>query len=256
MVAATGLLVCAGLMIAGLYFADQREHQRQERERAEQVASCEREGEAIAEEWNELDAGELEQVFLATKHPYAQSVWQHTQPWLDGFAREWSAVRAQTCVEATVELTRSADSQQAVNDCLDEAKIAFVGVRDVLSGLGSEDAQMVTGAVTTAARLPQPSSCTNPSLLRQLRRAPPELRDNIDNLRVRLERARARSLAGDYDGALAEAEAVLAEAETSSFSPLSSQAGTLISYVQVPTWRVRSGQARGRASRVDRGRGR
>jgi tetratricopeptide (TPR) repeat protein len=183
-------------------------------------------------DWTELDALEIEQAFLATKHPFAQSVWQHTRPWLDGFAREWSAVRTQTCVEATVEQARDLDSQAAVNECLDEARVAFVGVLDVLSGLAAEDAHMVTSATVTAARLAQPSSCTNPSLLRQLRRPPAELRDKITDLRVRLERARARSYAGDHERALGEAEATLAEAEALAWSPMIIQADLLIALLR------------------------
>jgi tetratricopeptide (TPR) repeat protein/predicted Ser/Thr protein kinase len=225
---AAGLLVCACLAVAGLYFADQRERERLASERAEQLSSCEREGEEIVADWTELDAREIEQAFLTTKHPFAQSAWQHTRPWLDGFAREWSAVRARTCVEATVEHVRSEDSQASVNDCLDEARIAFVGVLDVLSGLAPEDAAMVTNATTVAARLPQPSSCTNPSLLRQLRRPPAELRDKITDLRVSLERARARSYAGDHARGLAEAQAALAEAEALAWSPMIIEAGSLV----------------------------
>jgi tetratricopeptide (TPR) repeat protein/predicted Ser/Thr protein kinase len=230
--AGVGLLVCACSAVVGLYFADQRERERLARERAEQIASCEQEGEAIAADWNELDAREIEQAFLATKHPFAESVWQHTRPWLDRFAREWSAVRAQTCVEATVEHVLDADSQAAVNDCLDEARIAFVGVLDVLSGLAAEDAHMVTSATGTAARLAQPSSCTNPSLLRQLRRPPAELRDKITDLRVRLERARARNYAGDHARALGEAQSALAEAEALAWSPMITQAGMLVASLQ------------------------
>jgi tetratricopeptide (TPR) repeat protein/predicted Ser/Thr protein kinase len=230
--AAAGLLVCACSALAGLYFADERERERLASERAEQLSSCAREGEEIVADWTELDALEIEQAFLTTKHPFAESAWQHTRPWLDGFAREWSVVRARTCVEATVEHVRSADSQASVNDCLDEARIAFVGVLDVLSGLAAEDAQMVTNATMAAARLPQPSNCTNPSLLRQLRRPPAELRDEITDLRVRLERARARSYAGDHTRGLAEAEAALAEAEALAWSPMTTQAGSLVALLQ------------------------
>jgi serine/threonine protein kinase/tetratricopeptide (TPR) repeat protein len=232
-VAATvGLLACACSAIAGLHFAGQRERERLAHARDEQISSCARDGEAIAVDWNELDAGEIEQVFLTTQHPFAQSIWQHTRPWLDGFASEWSAVRAQTCVETTVEHVRGADSQAAVNDCLDEARIAFVGLLDVLSGLAADDAHMVTSATAAAARLPQPSTCTNPSLLRQLRRPPDELRDKITELRVRLERARARSYAGDLERALAEAQAALTEAEALAWSPIIAQAGSLIAALQ------------------------
>jgi tetratricopeptide (TPR) repeat protein/predicted Ser/Thr protein kinase len=227
-IAGVGLLVCAGSAVAALYIADQREHERLARERDEQIGSCELESQVIAEDWNELDAREIEQAFLATKHPFAGSVWQHTRPWLDGFAREWSAVRAQTCVEATVDHVRSEDSQAAVNDCLDEARLGFVGMLDVLSSLAAEDAHMVTSATVTAARLQQPSICTNPSVLRQLRRPPDELRDTIADLRVRLERARARSYAGDHVRGLAEAQSALTEADALAWSPLIIQAESLV----------------------------
>jgi tetratricopeptide (TPR) repeat protein/predicted Ser/Thr protein kinase len=229
---AVGLFACAAAIVVGIQFAEQRELERLDRERTDQIAACAQEGEAIVGDWNDDVAAEIERAFLATSHPFAESAWQHTRPWLDDYARGWSSVRTQTCTETIVDHTRSADSQAAVADCLDEGRLAFVSVLDVLSGLTNEDAQMVTSATLTVARLSPPSNCTNESLLRHLQRPPAELRETILELRTRLERARARSYAGDHKRALAEAQAVLTEADALAWSPLRVQAGTLIGLLQ------------------------
>jgi tetratricopeptide (TPR) repeat protein/predicted Ser/Thr protein kinase len=226
--ATVGLLACAAAIVVGIVVADQRERDRLDRERADQLAACARDGEAILADWNEETARGIEQAFLATSHPFAQSAWQHTQPWLENYARAWADVHTQTCVETTIDRSRSADSQAAVADCLDEGRLAFVGVLDVLSGLAAEHAQVVTSATLTASRLPAPANCTDESLLRHLRRPPAELRETIVELRTRLERARARSYAGDHTRALDEAQAVLTEAQTLAWSPLLVQTGSLV----------------------------
>ncbi|HLT37033.1 MAG TPA: serine/threonine-protein kinase [Enhygromyxa sp.] len=227
-----GLLSCAGLAAAGLHLANQRERDRLDQERADQIASCSAEGEAIAADWNDERSVELAQAFARTGHPFATSAWQHTRPWLDRYASEWSVLRTQICVEATVERSRSAESQATVNDCLDEGRLAFVGMLDVLSDLAAEDAQMVSSATAAAAQLSSPTSCSDESLLRHHRRPPPELRDKITELRTRLERARARSYANDNERARDEAQAVLAEATAIAWSPLLVQAGTLVAFLQ------------------------
>src|SRR5690606_36020580 len=130
-------------------------------ERADQIASCSAEGEAIAADWNDERSVELAQAFARTGHPFATSAWQHTRPWLDRYASEWSVLRTPICVEATVERSRSAESQATVNDCLDEGRLAFVGMLDVLSDLAAEDAQMVSSATAAAAQLSSPTSCSD-----------------------------------------------------------------------------------------------
>ncbi|HVI00294.1 MAG TPA: serine/threonine-protein kinase [Enhygromyxa sp.] len=229
---AAGVLVSACLAAAAVQGIEQRQRERSELARAEQLAACELEGQQITDDWNDVVAQRIEQTFLRTSHPFASAAWQHTRPWLDDYAREWSALRTQACVDASVDHSRSDDSHARTIDCLDEGRIAFVGVLDVLSGLTADDAQMVTSATLTAARLSPPASCSNQSLLRQLRRPPAELRDTIAQLRARLERARARSYAGDHARALVEAQAVLDEADALAWTPLLVQAGTMVAFTQ------------------------
>jgi tetratricopeptide (TPR) repeat protein len=230
---AVGLLALGIAGVAGVYMAEQRERERAERERAEQIAACEREGQAIMQDWNEELATAIEQAFLATTSDFASSAWQHARPWFDGYAGEWAAVRTQICVETTVDSTRSEDSQALAVDCLDEGRMYFVGVLETLTHLGPDDASMVPSATSTASRLSPPSFCTNEALLRHRRLTPSELRDELTELRLRLERARARTYLGDHARAVVEAQAVLDEANELSWSPLAVRAGAAVSTLQI-----------------------
>jgi tetratricopeptide (TPR) repeat protein/predicted Ser/Thr protein kinase len=230
---AVGLLALGIVGVAGVAVAEQRERDRADQQRAEQIAACEREGQAIAQDWNQEVATAIEQSFLATNSNFASSAWQNTRPWFEDFAREWSAVRTQICVETTVEVTRSEDSQALAVDCLDESRMYFVGVLEMLSHLGPNDTSKITTTTTTAARLHPPSVCTNEVLLQHRQLTPIDLRDELNDLRLRLERARARTFLGDDEGALREAQAVIVAANQLGWSPLIVRAGHTASSIQL-----------------------
>jgi tetratricopeptide (TPR) repeat protein/predicted Ser/Thr protein kinase len=229
---AVALLALGVAGVAGVVVAEQRERDRAEQQRAEQLAACEHEGQAIAQDWNEARAIAIEQAFLATHSNFASSAWQRTRPWFEGYAREWSAVRTQICVETTVDGTRSEDSQALAADCLDESRMYFVGVLEMLSHLGPHDTSMITAATGTASRLHSPSLCTNEVLLQHRQLTPINLRDELGDQRLRLERARARTFLGDDEGALREAQAVIVAANELGWSSLAVRAGYTASSIQ------------------------
>jgi tetratricopeptide (TPR) repeat protein/predicted Ser/Thr protein kinase len=229
---AVGLLALGIAGVAGVYVAEQREREQLEQQRAEQLAACEREGQAIMQDWNEELATAIEQAFLATKSNLASSAWQHTRPWFDGYARDWSATRTQICVETTVDHQRSEASSALVVDCLDESRMYFAAVAQTLADIGPDDAAMVPSATTTVARLHPPSICTNEALLQHRQLTPTDLRDELTELRLKLERARARSVLGDHQQALSEAQAVIVAANELGWSPLIVRAGCTASVMQ------------------------
>jgi tetratricopeptide (TPR) repeat protein/predicted Ser/Thr protein kinase len=230
--AAVGSLALGIAGFTAAYVAEQRQREQAEQQRAEQIAACEREGQAIAQDWNEEVATAIEQGFLATKSSFAMSAWQHTQPWFDGYAREWSAVRTQVCVQTTADATRSEDSQALVNDCLDESRMYFGAVLQTLIDMGPEDASLIPTATTTAARLHPPSVCTNEAQLQHRQLTPESLRGELTELRLQLERARARSLLGEHQQALGEAQAIIVAANELGWSPLIVRAGCTASAMQ------------------------
>jgi tetratricopeptide (TPR) repeat protein/predicted Ser/Thr protein kinase len=230
---AVGLLALATVGVASVYMAEQRERERAEQQRTDQIAACEREGQAIMQDWNEELATAIEQAFLTTKSNFASSAWQHTRPWFDRYARDWSAMRTQICVETTVEATRSEDSRALAVDCLDEGRMYFVGVLETLTHLGPDDASMVPSATSTASRLSPPLFCTNEVLLQHRQPTPESMRDELTELRLRLERARARTYLGDHARAVVEAQAILEEAKALAWSPLTVRVGAALSTLQV-----------------------
>src|SRR5690606_16426834 len=122
---------CACVAAVAIQLVETREREQDARERDEQRAGCEREAQiSITTDWNDEVASTIERAFLQTSHPFPSSVWQHTRPWLDDYAREWAVVRTQTCVDAADD-ERSANAE-AVSACLDEGRIAFAAMLDVL----------------------------------------------------------------------------------------------------------------------------
>ena len=217
----------------GVYVVEQRERERAEQQRDEQIAACEREGQAITQDWNEEVATVIEQAFAATNSSLAASAWQHTRPWFDDYAHEWSAVRTQICVEASVDRTRDENSMALALDCLDEGHMYLVGVLDTLTSLGTEDASMVPSATSTAARLQPPAFCTNEALLQHRQLIPVELRNEITDLRLKLERARGRTFLGDHERGLREAQAVIEASNALGWTPLAVRAGYTASAMQI-----------------------
>jgi tetratricopeptide (TPR) repeat protein/predicted Ser/Thr protein kinase len=201
----------------------------QQREREDAIADCEALGQSIAEVWNDEVAAGIEQAFVATNSPLAASAWQHTRPWLDARASEWSRLRRETCLETRVDGTRNEAEFADIEACLDEQGVAFGELLDVLAGA---DEAIVKQAAVAAAELPPLSHCTNAALLARDVRPPDELRAQIATQRERLQRVGTLNLVGDFERALAEAREIADEAERVDWLPLQAEAWLAIAQQQ------------------------
>ena len=216
-----GLVALAGLLLGG--GMAWRAHQRNTI-----VAECERAGQAIAADWNEAVAAELEQAFRATGLGYAASAWTHTQTWMDDYAQRWSELRTQTCLESKLEHTRDQASHDRIVDCLDVQRTTFAGL---LAAWADADSKTVAGATVAVAGLPPVSTCTN-ELLAGRMRAPEAVRDEVAAERSKLDRVRALRLAGEYEQGLARAQEVVDAAERLGWRPLQAEALLMVGTLQ------------------------
>jgi tetratricopeptide (TPR) repeat protein len=187
------------------------------RERAELVASCEAEGQAIASDWNDELRAELEHEFTASKLPLATSAWQTTRAWMDAYVEEWTRLRTQTCLDARVERTLGEEVYQRAIDCFDERRATVAGFAGAWIPV---DRSTLIQAPLAAAGLPSLSACTDEVALARELRAPDEAREQVATLRARLERARTYAQLGRYAAALERTQQDLVEIEQLGWQPL------------------------------------
>ena len=190
------------------------------RQREATRTECEHSAHEIDADWNDAVAARLEQAFLATGKAHAATDWAHSRPWMDNYVREWAAIRERTCLETRLEERRSPASHAAITACLDERRATFLGVLDVWAEMSPIKLRM---AAVSAASLPPLSLCTDEAHLARLARPPEQLRPQVEDLQLRLERVKALRLAGVYDAALPQAELLVPQAEALAWLPLLAQ---------------------------------
>jgi eukaryotic-like serine/threonine-protein kinase len=201
-------------------------------QRAAAIASCERHGSDLRDAaWTDQTQARLAEVFASAKLPFARDAWQRTQAQLDAYARAWSQLRTQVCVEVEVDGARDLRSATRVLACLDERRAVFEALLDAWS---EADEERVTRAPAAAAELPLVSMCLDENWLAQ-QVPPPEdeaTRAAVTKLRTRLEYVAALDLAADYARALERASAVLTEAEALGWAPLEVEARFVVGDLQ------------------------
>ncbi|MFV8756807.1 protein kinase domain-containing protein [Nannocystaceae bacterium ST9] len=199
------------------------------RERAEVQASCAAAGRDLERDWNDEVRLELERAFESTGLEFASTTWALTRERMDAFAREWSEQSEATCVETELEHTRTPASREQVDECLAEARATFVALASTWT---DADEAMVIHATMAVAGLPVLSSCRDGSWLVGRAQAGAEIEPRVAELRMRLERVKALRMAVQFDRGLAEALAVLAEAEALGWRPLLAESRLAIGELQ------------------------
>jgi tetratricopeptide (TPR) repeat protein/predicted Ser/Thr protein kinase len=223
--AATLGLVAIGLGVAfGVRVAD-------ERELADTRAACEAEGRAIADDWTDDDRSTIEQAFLASDLSSAGETWTRVESTMDAYAQAWTDVRTRACLETRIDQARDLDEYDAMVECLDEHRTTFATLIDTWH---QPERRQIAGAASAANYLPPLSTCSDAAQLAARARLPddPDTRASVTALRHRLKRVRALALALDYDAALREAEAVLAEAQALGWAPLVAEARLSLGFQQ------------------------
>ena len=226
----TMLVVVVGGTWANQMFEDHHAQHRAE-ELAQRRVACEQAGQELSATWNDETRERLAAAFAATKRGESGDAWSRTAARLDAYAGQWSALRERVCVEVEVDRTRTTESAERVLRCLAEDRMLFESLLDAWEQV---DDKMISRAPEAAAELPLTSMCANEAWLAQ-QVPPPEdeaTQAAVIDLRARLERVAARQLAADYDTALIEAEAVLAEAEALGWLPVEVEARLVVGDIQ------------------------
>ncbi|HLT36291.1 MAG TPA: serine/threonine-protein kinase, partial [Enhygromyxa sp.] len=195
--------------------------------------------------WDDSRRAEVEAAMLATELDYAAATWQRVEALLDAYADAWIAAREHACLTS-----HRGEQSDALLDlrmaCLDER---LDHLRATVQELATADAMVVEKAVQAVAGLPRLDRCADAEAL-AARIPPPEdpaIAERVQALDAGLIEAGAKQYAGRYDESLARVEAVVAEASTLGYQPLSARA-----YLQQGTLLERLGQYESSATALER----
>ncbi len=219
---ALALALAGGLTAAGVGLAQY----------AEVGLRCDGAGALLDGIWDDARAREVEAAFLATGTSNATQTWERLRPRLDGYAHRWMAKHTEICEATRVTEVQSEDVMAMRMGCLTSQRLEL---RAAVGVLVEADPIRVDNALELVEDLPELSRCDDvETLLAEL--PPPEdpqVAAQVQTQRTQLADAWALRLVGDYRGAVAEADAVVEQAETLGYGPLLAEA------------RLRLGQARG-----------
>ncbi len=181
--------------------------------------------------WDERRQSEIQQAFLATGVPYAQSGWNAARESLDSYADAWVATHAAACEATRLRGEQSEEMLDLQMACLDR-RLQEMAV--VTGALAAADAPVVRSAVQVADGLTSLDGCTD---RRGLRAALPPPEDaeraaQVYEIRNRLDAARVRERAGQYAASLEVAEEAVRAADEVDYAPVAAEARALVGSLQ------------------------
>jgi len=173
--------------------------------------------------WSAAHRTALVDAFATVDIPYAQWASQHVTSRLDAYADAWVAEHEDACRATEVRREQSAALLDARMQCLDERKDVLMALVETLA---EADVEVVLESVTAVSGLPPLPPCADPAYVTAQVRPPDDevTAKRVVELRLLLARARAQSLAGRYDQALIDANAVASEAIGLDYPPLTVEA--------------------------------
>jgi eukaryotic-like serine/threonine-protein kinase len=190
---------------------------------AEQGLRCTGAAEQLEGTWDAGRRQAVKHAILGTGLSYAPDTWVRVELRLDEYAGAWASKHTEICQATSVRQEQSPEVMDLRMECLRARRIAL---RDAVGVLAEADPTRVEKAVELASGLPGLSRCDEVEVLQAELALPedPRAAARVEALREQLVRARTLRKAGVYDEALAEAAAVVEEAETLVYAPLLAEA--------------------------------
>jgi tetratricopeptide (TPR) repeat protein len=197
-----GLAVVAALALG--YAARRGQDELAAESLAARRRECAAQGPAlIAAAWSADRRAAAERALLATGLPYAGDTWARVRPRLDAYAQALSDMSVETCTSAHVREDMPLAAHDERMACLRRLAAELGGLSDALA---AADARTVERAVQAAVALPPPTRCDDPDP--RAGGADPQRAAAVEDLGLRLARARARAAAGQFAAAAADAAGV------------------------------------------------
>jgi tetratricopeptide (TPR) repeat protein len=195
---------------------------------------CSTGSERVEAVWNPQRRATAEQAFAATGLPYAAGAWTGAAALLDDYGQAWSSMYADTCAATQLRGEQSAELMDLRMTCLQQR------LRDMDALLGlfeAADPQIVKRAAEATIALPDLGACADAEALRNGALAPRPALDPaiVDDLRARLQAARARASAGKSKEAVPLLAAIVDEAIALADPALTAPARLALSRAQAAT---------------------
>ncbi len=172
---------------------------------------CTNGGERVAAVWNPERSAAAERAFAATGLPYAAGAWTGAAALLDDYGQAWATMYGDTCAATQIRGEQSSELMDLRMTCLQQRMTDM----DALLGLfEAADPQIVKRAAEATIALPDLRACADTEALRNGALAPRPAVDpsRVDDLRARLQAARARTSAGKSKDAVPLLLAIVDEA--------------------------------------------
>ncbi len=170
--------------------------------------------------WDRSVAQKVKAKFVASGRPYAGDTFDRVKTVLDGYSRQWVAMRTEAC-EATHLL---GEQSQLLLDrrmgCLDRRLGELKALSDLFAA--QADAKVVDRAVPAAFGLISLKACADADALLAAVPPPedPVLRAQVESLRVRLAEVSALGIAGKYKQGLPLAKSLVEESMDLPYAPI------------------------------------
>jgi len=173
--------------------------------------------------WDDARRQQLETAILGTGLSYAPDTWARVATPLDEYASTWVDMHTEVCEATSVRQEQSAAVMDLRMGCLRAHRVAL---REAVDVLAQAEPTRVMQAVTLVASLPPLSRCDDVQTLQAELPLPedPQAAEQVEALRDGLAEVRALRNAAAYDQALADAEAIVAQAEGLGHGPLRAEA--------------------------------
>lgn len=184
---------------------------------------CQTAGEQFAETWNADRARQLETAFTRTGVSYAADVLATTRASLDAYRDAWVAMHTDTCEATHLRGEQSALLLDRRMDCLQQRRQETEALVELLT---EQPEVTIERAVRAVAGLRPLAMCADsPALLSTLDLPTSEAsREKVESLRLRLAKAGAQLVAGQYAASYQVAEPLVEEALELGYWPLTSEA--------------------------------
>jgi len=168
--------------------------------------------------WDDAVRGQARDAIAGSALPYAADTWEQVERRLDDYASGWMSARTEACEATNVRREQSPEVMDLRIACLRSRRDALA---EVVGLLVAANADRVEHAVTLAAGLPRVSHCNDVEALLAVLPPPddPGIAADVERQRQRLQEAVARRAVGEYDEALALADAVVSRAQQLDYAP-------------------------------------
>ncbi|MCY0990994.1 protein kinase [Nannocystis sp. ILAH1] len=202
---------------------------------AEAEPPCATVADELADVWNPERRSAVAAAIEATGLPFAEATWQRLAPAIDAYAKDWTAMRAESCL-AHVDALESDRHYDLRTACLVRRRAALDTLVSALTTATAGDVENMAQAVSA---LPPLAPCRDTEALVAALPPPedPNVARAVETHRGTLAQADAYEALGRYEEARALVTPVLDSQEVQAYAPLEAEAWLSLGTVELTALR-------------------